>query len=72
MSDKSEHSHMVKVAVCMAVFDKDERLLITRRSKTLRHFPGCWVLPGGHLDPQEQLEACGLRELREETGINIT
>ena len=55
----------------MALFDKDDKLLITRRSRTLKSFPGCWVLPGGHLELNESLETCGLRELREETGIDI-
>lgn len=30
---------------------------------------GHWVLPGGCLEPGEPLEACAMRELLEETGI---
>jgi MOSC domain-containing protein YiiM/ADP-ribose pyrophosphatase YjhB (NUDIX family) len=30
---------------------------------------GSWAFPGGHLDAGESAEACGLRELREETGV---
>jgi mutator protein MutT len=30
---------------------------------------GTWAFPGGHLDAGESAEACGLRELREETGV---
>ena len=37
----------------------------------MRHFPGCWVLPGGHLELGETLESGGLRELDEETGIKV-
>ena len=61
----------VKIAVCIAVMDKEDRILVTRRARGLRHFPGCWVLPGGHLELGETLEAGGLRELDEETGIKV-
>ena len=37
----------------------------------MKHFPGAWVIPGGHLEPNEDLEFGALRELREETGIDI-
>ena len=31
--------------------------------------PGCWVMPGGKLDPGETAEQAAVRELMEETGI---
>ena len=34
-------------------------------------FPGAWVLPGGHIEVGESLEECAVREIKEETGINI-
>ncbi len=38
----------------------------------MKHFPGAWVLPGGHVELKEELESAGLRELFEETGDNST
>ncbi len=37
----------------------------------MTHFPRCWVLPGGRLEPGESLESCAIRELKEEVGIEI-
>ena len=37
----------------------------------MRVFPNSWVLPGGHIDFGESLEEGVIRELSEETGINI-
>lgn len=40
-------------------------LLMVERSD----FPGCWALPGGHIDPGEDAVEAALRELWEEAGL---
>lgn len=50
----------------MVYNDKDEILLV---KKTSGQFAGQWALPGGHLDENELLEDCALRELQEECGL---
>ena len=60
----------VSLAACVVLHDGG-RVLLTRRAKTMRSFPGCWVFPGGGVDPGESVRAAALRELREETGIEL-
>ena len=59
------------LAVCMAVYDSDNKLLLTRRSKKMKLFPRAWVLPGGNIEKGESLEDGVIREIEEETGVKI-
>lgn len=62
----------VRLACSTLILDSNNHLLLTRRDKRLRSFPGAWVNPGGRLDPKESLDKCALRELDEEVGISLT
>ena len=37
----------------------------------MKIFPHAWVMPGGHIDLGETLEEGVIRELKEETGIEV-
>jgi ADP-ribose pyrophosphatase YjhB (NUDIX family) len=48
------------------VTDDEGRILMQRRSDS-----GNWALPGGVMDIGETLEQCVVREVKEETGLDI-
>ena len=57
----------VGVAVIIA---KDDYVLLIRRKNV--HGAGSWSTPGGHLEFGESPEECAIREVKEETDIDIT
>ncbi|XP_021368424.1 nucleoside diphosphate-linked moiety X motif 17-like isoform X2 [Mizuhopecten yessoensis] len=61
----------IDVGAAVILESADNKILLTRRSKSLRTFPGIWVPPGGHVEKDETFIEAGLRELHEETGLKI-
>ncbi len=61
----------VAVGVVILLESSDAHVLVTRRAKHMRTFPGVWVPPGGSVEAGETLLETGLRELEEETGIAV-
>lgn len=55
-------------AASVAVIDKGRVLLIQRAQAP---YSGMWTLPGGRLEPEEDAEACAIREVREELGLSV-
>jgi 8-oxo-dGTP pyrophosphatase MutT (NUDIX family) len=46
-------------------------VLMHRRSKTKKHFPGYLIGPGGHINEGEDVPRAACREIEEETGIIV-
>jgi len=63
----SELGHATpKVGSDVAVFDAEGRVLLVRRSDNL-----LWCLPCGWIEPFEAPEEAAVREVREETGLEV-
>jgi 8-oxo-dGTP pyrophosphatase MutT (NUDIX family) len=61
----------IKFACVGLIADSKGLLLLTRRTPKLSSFPKAWVFPGGKVDENENHINTLLREVREETGIDI-
>jgi len=57
-----------KTATAIIPFPTDKILLIKRST---RPFVGYWALPGGRMDPGETIDQTVIREVKEETGLDI-
>lgn len=52
-------------------FDTDEVFILLGKRKSTKAFPNAWCIPGGYLNEGELLKECAIRELREETGVDV-
>ena len=59
-------ANSVVVATSAYVTDDHERILLVRRADN-----GLWALPGGGMEPGETVTGCAVREVKEETGLDI-
>jgi 8-oxo-dGTP pyrophosphatase MutT (NUDIX family) len=58
---------VLAVGCTTAILDATgQRLLLTRRADN-----GLWCLPGGHMEPGESAAEACVREVREETGLEV-
>ena len=56
---------MPTMGVIVAIIEEDKVLLTKRRDV------GFWCLPGGAVDAGETIAQAGLREVKEETGVEV-
>jgi ADP-ribose pyrophosphatase YjhB (NUDIX family) len=56
---------IVRAAVILL---EDNRMLLIKQYVTPTRG---WSMPGGHLEPQETIEQCLIREWKEETGLEV-
>jgi 8-oxo-dGTP pyrophosphatase MutT (NUDIX family) len=58
------------VPVTLALLRSGERVLLLRYPATKDRFPGQWSLPGGHVEPAEDVRAAARREVIEEARLD--
>lgn len=58
-----------RVGVAVIIQDEETKILLGLRK--ISHGAGTWGLPGGHLEWGESVADCAIREVLEETGLEI-
>lgn len=67
---KGARNSKIEIKVAVGILEKDGRIFIQKRAgKGL--MAGLWEFPGGKMEGTETLEATLIREIREETGLEI-
>ena len=64
--DRLGREGKIRVGCSAAIFDKDGRVLLTRRADN-----GQWCLPSGGMEPGESPAQAVTREVLEETGLHV-
>lgn len=54
--------------VSVVVINSDNQILLVKHRKGPRQY---WVLPGGRMEYGETFFECGIREVKEETGLDV-
>ncbi len=67
-----DYMNEVGVSQKAIIFNKEGKFLTIRRTKTAPVRPNTWDLPGGDVDFGEDVTQSIIREIKEETGLEIS
>jgi 8-oxo-dGTP diphosphatase len=60
-----------KVGVGVWAFNEEGQICLLKRISSKDHGDGCWSLPGGHVEIGEDPKESAVREVLEETGLDV-
>lgn len=59
------------IPVTCGIIFKNDKILMSKRHKKKREFPGYWEFPGGKCNTNESKKDCITREIKEELNVDI-
>lgn len=68
---KRIHETGQPIIACETYIVCGDKVLMQKRAEDKKRFPGFWIGPGGHVDDNEDVLTAAIREIKEETGIDI-
>lgn len=71
MTNQKLHQLGQLIIACEVYIVHGNKVLMHQRAKNKEKFPGYWIGPGGHVDEGEDVLTAAMREVREETGIDV-
>lgn len=63
--------NIVQKVTCSGAVINDGKILILQRASDDDFYPNLWELPSGKKEPLEKVEDAAMREVKEETGLNV-
>ena len=65
-------SENIQIIVASAIIFKENKVFIAKRADSKKFLPGCWEVPGGHVEFGESIEQAIIREVDEEIHVAVT
>lgn len=59
------------IVACETYIVHQGKVLMHKRAERKSKFPGFWIGPGGHVEAGEDVLSAAIREVKEETGVDV-
>ena len=67
-----KYPHPAVTADCIVFNKEDDKISVLLIKRKNEPYKDCWAFPGGFINIDESAEEAAIRELREETGLEIS
>ena len=67
-----KYPHPAVTADCIVFYKEDDKLEVLLIKRKNEPYKDCWAFPGGFVNMDESAEEAAIRELKEETGLEVS